>query len=223
MSSEGRGHKQLADQPELYGVADTQVHDAWTELLKRYPAHCFATLTFRRERYFTDKSGNVQAINRTGHNGSVHPEMAGKAFRLLVSRINRRIYGAGWHRKPHAGCQWAYGQEFHKDGRLHLHALLSAPTDDLNQLISRYEFHEWWYREFGRNQIEQPRSQAEVASYVSKYVTKGGVIEFSRNFGAWIPPRPAYAITPQQTALPVAAPATPLAPRQMQSTTGSTP
>lgn len=203
MPGDGHGHKDLPDQPELYAERDTRVHDAYSELLCRYPAHCFATLTFRRERYVTDKhTGLVRAINRTGHNGSVHPEVAGKAFRLLVSKINREIYGPAWSKRPHGGLQWVYGQEFHKDGRLHLHGLLAAPTDDLNQLTSRYAWHEWWYREFGRNRIEQPRSQAEVAAYVSKYVTKGGAIEFSRNFGAWNPPRPAYMRQPQQTNLP---------------------
>lgn len=195
----GRGHVELLDQPELYGQADTRVRDGWADLLGRYPAHVFATLTFRPQKFWTDRhTGEVRALNRTGSNGSMHPEAADKAFRYFVSCINEQVYGQKWRRLSHRGIQWARGQEFHKDGRLHFHALLSAPTDDLNRLISRYAWHEWWYREFGRNQLEQPRSQRDVAEYVSKYVVKDGDVDFSGNFGAWTPPRPDYTAVPQQ-------------------------
>lgn len=197
------GHIDLPDQPELYGTSDTRVRDAWAELLQRYPAHVFATLTFRQERHYRDSTGNLRSVNRTGSNGSIHAEAADKAFRLFVSCINRELYGPKWGSRWHGGLQWARGTEFHKDGRLHFHALLAAPTDDLNQLTSRYQWHEWWYREFGRNQIEQPRSQRDVAGYVSKYVVKDGEVDFSKNFGAWQPPKPDYSARPvQQRDLP---------------------
>lgn len=197
-----QGHAQLPDQPELYGQADSSIRDAWAELLQRYPAHVFATLTFRPQKFWTDKhTGELQSRNRTGTNGSMHPEAADKAFRYFIRKVNEEIYGDKWFKRWHYGLQWARGQEFHKDGRLHFHALISAPTDDLNRLCSRYEWHEWWFREFGRNQIEQPRSQAQVAAYVSKYVVKDGDVDFSKNFGAWTPPRPDYGATPQQSHL----------------------
>ncbi len=190
------GHVDLPDQPELYGVPDTRIRDAWAELLKGYPAHWFATLTFRPQKFYTDKhTGEVRAIERTGSNGSIHGEAADKAFRYFVSCINREVYGRNWGQRPHGGIQWARGSEFHRDGRLHFHALLSAPTADLSQLASRYAWHEWWYREFGRNQIEQPRSQHDVASYVSKYVVKDGEVDFSPNFGDWKPPKLDYTRT----------------------------
>lgn len=169
------------------------IADAWAEFLRRYPAHVFATLTFRKERFYTDSTGQRVAVNRTGSNGSMHPESADKAFRFFVSSINREVYGRDWGKRWHRGIQWARGQEFHKDGRLHFHALLSAPTDDLNKLISRYRWHEFWFKEFGRNQIEQPRSQRDVSLYVSKYVAKGGSVDFSPNFGAWMPPKPDFS------------------------------
>lgn len=186
----------------MHEQADPAIAEAWCGFLRRYPAHVFATLTFRREKFYTDSTGKVQAINRTGSNGSMHPEAADKAFRFFISNINRELYGRDWSKRWHGGLQWARGQEFHKDGRLHFHALLSAPTGDLNHLISRYHWHEWWYREFGRNQIEQPRSQRDVAQYVSKYVSKGGDVDFSKNFGKWVPPRPDYSVRPQQSDLP---------------------
>ena len=198
------GHVDLPDQPELYGTPDTLVGDAWADFLRRYPAHVFATLTFRREKWFTDKhTGAVRAVNRTGSNGSMHPEAADKAFRFFVSSINREIYSRDWGRKPHRGIQWVRGQEFHKDGCLHFHALLSAPTDDLNNLFSRYRWHEWWYREFGRNQLERPRSQRDVAAYVSKYVVKDGAVDFSPNFGAWQPPKQAFGSPDTTPSFPV--------------------
>ncbi len=131
----------------------------------------------------------------------MHEEAADKAFRYFVSCLNRSVYGPKWATRWHGGVQWARGQEFHRDGRLHFHAVAAAPTDDLNRISSRYEWHEWWYREFGRNRIEAPRSQADITGYVSKYVTKGGTVDFSRNFGAWAPPPIDYTRRPEQDAL----------------------
>lgn len=159
----------------------------YAELLRRTPWQQFWTLTFR--------------VSKAGRFGGMHGEAADKAFRYFVSCINRELYGPKWSTKWHRGIQWARGQEFHRDGRLHFHAVAAAPNDDLNRLISRYEWHEFWYREFGRNQIEAPRSQADITGYVSKYVTKGGEVDFSKNFGAWKPPPIDYTARPEQDAL----------------------
>lgn len=197
----GSGHADLLDQPELYGVADTRVRDAWSELLGRHAAHCFATLTFRPQRYYRDRAtGLVRFADRTGNNGSVHPEAADKAFRVFVSKINGAIWGRSWSKRWHGGVQWIRGSEFHRDGRLHFHALLSAPTDDLWRLTSLRPHHRWWLEEFGFNRLERPRSQRDVQSYVADYVVKDGLLDFSRNFGAWQPPRLDYTAVPQQSA-----------------------
>ncbi len=196
------GHKELQEQPELYGTVDTRAADAWASVLERYPVHVFATLTFRPNRWITDKyTGATIEIPRAGARGGMHPEAADKAFRFFISSINRELYGANWGKRWHGGVQWGRGQEFHKDGRLHFHAVLASANNDLNKLISRYDWHEWWYRQFGRNQLEVPQSQQDVARYVSKYVTKGGEIDFSKNFGAWIPPQPSFEATPRQSDL----------------------
>lgn len=157
---------------------------AYAELLQRIPWQQFWTLTFRADQ--------------VGRTGGVHPEKADKAFRFFVSCINRQVYGPAWSKRPHRGIQWARGQEFHKDGRIHFHAVAAAPTDDLNRLVSRYEWHEFWFREFGRNRIEAPRSQVDITGYVSKYVAKGGEVDTSRNFGAWLPPPIDYTRRPVQ-------------------------
>ena len=180
------------------------VANGYASLLNRVPWHQFWTLTFRADR--------------GGRTGGMHAEAADKAFRFFVSSINRELYGANWSRRWHGGIQWARGQEFHRDGRLHFHAVASAPTDDLNRIISRYQWHEFWYREFGRNRIEAPRSQLDITGYVSKYVTKDGEVDFSENFGAWAPPPIDYSIRPEQDALIAGEPATPRSPGgQMQA------
>lgn len=159
----------------------------YAELLRRVPWQQFWTLTFR--------------ISKAGRGGGVHGESADKAFRFFVSCINRELYGPKWSTRWHRGIQWARGQEFHRDGRLHFHAVAAAPDGDLNRRMSRYQWHEFWYREFGRNRIEAPRSQADITGYVSKYVTKGGEVDFSKNFGAWMPPPIDFTASPEQHAL----------------------
>jgi hypothetical protein len=67
---------------------------------------------------------------------------------------------------------------------LHYHAVIAASDCDLNKVASRYHWHEFWFREFGRNQLERPSSQDDVVGYVSKYVAKVGVVDVSRNFDA---------------------------------------
>lgn len=166
-----------------------RVAESYADLLQRVAWQQFWTLTFR--------------VSKAGRSGGVHEEAADKAFRYFVSCINRSVYGPKWSTRWHGGIQWARGQEFHKDGRLHFHAVAAAPTDDLNRLINRYEWHEFWYREFGRNRIEAPRSQCDVTGYLSKYVTKDGSVDFSRNFGAWTPPPIDYTQRPEQDTFPV--------------------
>lgn len=148
--------------------------DAYAGFIGRIPWQWFCTLTFRP--------------HLAGRTGGVHPESADKAFRFFISSINRELYGANWSKRHHGGLQWVRGTELHKDGRLHFHAVVSAHGADINSLASRYAWHEFWYKHFGRNQIEEPRSQDEICGYVAKYVTKDGVIDFSKNFGAWVPP-----------------------------------
>lgn len=176
-SDRASAHVELPDQPELYGVRDTRERDAYAELLAREPWHWFATLTFRRDHQRAS--------------GGMHPEKADKAFRWWLRNLNEHLYGKYWMRSERAqgGVVWARGQEFHKDGKVHFHAVLAAPDRDLDKCCSRYEWHERWYRDNGRNQIEPPRSQEDVLGYVSKYVTKDGEVDFSHNFGTARPPR----------------------------------
>jgi hypothetical protein len=166
-----------------------EVAAAYSDLLSREPWHWFATLTFSPTKKITDKWTQKRVdVDRFHPLRGMHLEAADKAFRWWVFELNKRLYGGNWRRNPHGGVVWARGQEFHKSGRVHFHAVMAAPDGDLNRLASRYHWHELWYREFGRNQIEYPRSQDDVLGYVSKYVTKGGEVDFSQNFGKAQPP-----------------------------------
>lgn len=163
------------------------VAEGWAEFLGRVPWQLFGTHTFR--------------VHHAGRTGGVHPEKAAKAFRWWVQRINAELYGRHWGRRWHRGLQWAVGQEFHKDGRLHLHSVIAAPTGDLYRLVRFSEWHELWRTEFGNNRLERPRSREDVSRYLAKYVSKDGEVDVSENFGAWLPPPIVYEVTPGQRAL----------------------
>ncbi len=169
---------------------DDPVAQAYVELLAREPWHWFVTLTFSPQKNVRDKwTGELRKVDRFHPIHGMHLEAANKAFRYLVRSINENLYGKRWMRVPHGGLVWARGQEFHRSGKVHFHALFAAPDVDLNTATSRYYWHEFWYREFGRNQIERPRDQDDVLGYVSKYVTQEGEVDFSPNFGQARPPQ----------------------------------
>lgn len=162
---------------------------AYADMLTRRPWHWFVTLTFRPDQERTS--------------GGIHPEKADKAFRVLVSKVNRHCFGVRWYKRPDGGLIWARGQEFHKSGRIHFHAVMAAPEADLNALTRRMDWVDWWWREFGIARIERPTSQEDVAGYVSKYVTKGGEVDFSPNFGRYIPPALEFRDAPSPRATSV--------------------
>lgn len=167
-----------------------RVASGYVDLLSREPWHWFATLTFSPEKRVRDKwTGELRKVDRFHPIHGMHLEAANKAIRWFNFEINKSLYGKSWRRVPHGGVVWARGQEFHQSGKVHFHCLYAAPDVDLNACTSRYHWHEVWYREFGRNQIERPRDQDDVLSYVSKYVTKGGEVDFSANFGQARPPQ----------------------------------
>jgi hypothetical protein len=164
--------------------ASDAIASGYAEMLSREHWPWFATLTFSPTKTITDKySGKLRQVDRFHPLRGMHLEAADKAFRWWIARINESLYGKRWMRTPQGGVIWARGEEFHKSGKVHFHAVMAAADGDLNRLVSRYHCHELWFREFGRNQIEQPVDQKDVTSYVSKYVAKGGEVDFSHNFG----------------------------------------
>lgn len=155
----------------MWGSAESE---AYAELLGRQAWHWFITLTFRP--------------NQESRSGGMHPEKADKAFRVLISKINRELHGVRWYKRYDTQLVWARGQEFHKSGRIHFHAVVAHPTNDLNTLTRRMHWVDWWWQEFGIARIERPQSQDDICRYVSKYVVKDGEVDFSPSFGRVVPP-----------------------------------
>lgn len=133
---------------------------AWRDFLARFPMQWFCTFTF------TD---------------SVHPERAGKLFRLLVRRLNRHLYGSHHERRGLQGVFWVLASEYQKRGVLHFHALIGDVTD-LNARARRLDWMDRWLElgpPAGYARIEAIDSQDAVRAYTTKYVTKGGQIDLS--------------------------------------------
>lgn len=106
----------------------------------------------------------------------------------------RTRYGGPWvcryrSRKPDALPVWIVGAEPHRNERLHMHALVSF--GELLGEAHRTLGWELWTRGKHRGRgaiarIEPPRSQDQVASYVSKYIVKDGELTWSDTFGQYV-------------------------------------
>ena len=166
--------RRLAENWQAYYEQLDRPRRAWADLLLRHEWHQFWTLTFR--------------AHCESAAGGVHPEAADKAFRFFVSNINRELHGPRWAKKEHGGVVWARGQEFHRSGRIHFHAVAAHPEADLNSLMRRLSWMDFWFKHYGIARIEPPDSQGDVAGYICKYATKGGEVDLSPNFGRKQPP-----------------------------------
>ena len=101
--------------PEAVRVRMSLLRDAWAGLLSRHRWQCFMTLTFDRNEF----------VMRLGQ----HPERAERVFRLLVRHLNETLYGRRWMSKARCGgVVWALAKEAHKDGAVHFHVLVTAPS-----------------------------------------------------------------------------------------------
>lgn len=160
-------HQRIADDlRKLRGVGD--LPGAWALLLSVCKWQWFMHFTFKP--------------SLTTKHGGVHPERADKAFRYFISSLNRDLYGPNWSRNRVGGVVWARGQEWHKDGRIHFHAVAAAVNGDLNKLAMRWRWMQFWDAQFGICRITPPESQQNCLDYITKYVAKGGEVDFSRNF-----------------------------------------
>lgn len=161
-----------------------RVREAYAEFICRYFYDAFATLTWSkpagREQVLRDFKtwlstwmGNV-AVSR------------GLARWVETSGSQAARLRGHWPnqtRKGHQCVVWVLGIEPHKSGRLHAHALLVFP--ECFGEVKRKEGWELWKAWHGWSRIEEPRSQSEVGSYVSKYVVKDrSELVFSPSFGA---------------------------------------
>ena len=140
---------------------EQQLRDAWVIFLSVYTFQWFATFTFET---------------------NVHPEAALKRWRFFINQLNRALYGRRWQKKEHGGVYWILGIERQKRGVIHFHALMGA-VNDLNEIASRLSCMDYWNELAGFARIEAIRSNEAALRYVTKYVVKGGDIEFSKNLG----------------------------------------
>lgn len=136
---------------------------AWSAFLAQFEWQWFATFTFR---------------------DPPHPEGADKKWRVWVNLLNRSLYGRHWSRSPGRGVYWVRALERTKADVLHYHALL-GDAEDLNARARRLTWMDEWNRLAGYAKIEVPRGSQFVASYVSKYVTKGGEIDCSESLKSY--------------------------------------
>ena len=136
------------------------LHRGWITFLQRYEWQWFCTLTFR---------------------DMVHPEAADKRFRTLISKLNRKLFGPRWSKKPNETVIWARGIEYQKRDVLHFHALIGCQNINLDCYTDRRHWADEWNDMAGFARIEKIKSAKDAARYVTKYVTKGGQIDLSPN------------------------------------------
>ena len=134
----------------------SELRHAWVSMFQPYPWQVFLTLTFDRKRIAPSYS--------------VLPHSADKAFRGLVLFFNQRLYGPRYRRKTkHKGVFWVRVAEAHRDGVLHFHAVLHAPSGPMPEDLIRAA-EEWWKGQFGMARAEVPRSREDVLRYLTKHV-----------------------------------------------------
>lgn len=145
--------------------------DGWAELLARFRWDWFLTLTFRDH---------------------IHPEAADKRFRYFASKLNRTLFGPRWHTKPSTAIYWCRGLELQRRGVVHFHALMGCRAKELNHHALRQYWANAWRDMAGFARIERVRSASDAASYLTKYVSKGGEIDLSANLASQDDQRPLW-------------------------------
>lgn len=150
----------------LTGDWRQDARDAYSDFLRPYEFQWFCTFTFK---------------------DSIHPEAADKSFRVWLNILNRQLFGQRWGKRAPGGVMWCRALEYQKRGVIHYHALVSGiPSMGRAHLIGlASQYQAVWLHDMGCGfaRIDVIRdSQMAVRNYVTKYVAKGGELDFSRNF-----------------------------------------
>lgn len=113
-----------------------------------------------------------------------HPEKVEKDLRWIMLQGSKLLHGNHYERRNHVGLQYIAGLEPQKSGRLHAHAVIGDPDVDI--MAATVEMSQFRGAlcaiaddRCGFAKLLAPRNQADVDSYVSKYVVKGGEIILS--------------------------------------------
>ena len=135
-----------------WSTIETEAHrGAWERFLSPWPWSWFCTMTFK---------------------AAPHPEEADKAWRLWMSKQNRKVYGPRWSQR--GGLHWVRATELQKRGAIHFHALIGGTGLFAQRRLSAMDE---WGRIQGFARIEEPDSEAAVRAYCAKYVSKDGTID----------------------------------------------
>ena len=161
-----------------------EIRSQYADWLSTYAWSFFVTLTFkeRDKRWNPDRSRMALGM---------HPEEAHKRFSQMMHHLNRFQFGKWYHKHPDRGVKWVLAQEFHKSGRVHFHALMGDDLDftgvlgesasDAEEAKERF-INEgrsvWDHNGFSRWDRIRNKQKA-AAAYVSKYVTKDGLLTIS--------------------------------------------
>ncbi len=146
------------------------LRESWAEWLSQRPWDLFLTLT---------------SEHRT------HPEALHKRFCWYRNQMSDELYGRSVTRRCNP-IEFVNGIERHKSGFPHSHALLRLPNVDLAER-SQFSLADWQQRMSktgGWAWLSRPRDQADVTSYVTKYVTKDGELVLSDNLSPAVDPLP---------------------------------
>ena len=104
----------------------------------------------------------------------VHPEKANRLWRVWISIMNRRLYGHRWW-KHGKGLYWCRVTELQQRGAIHFHGLLGGDRADT---LDSSRWAAEWFRLAGIARMEKPNSKDAVQNYVTKYIVRGGEIDF---------------------------------------------
>ena len=156
----------------------SNVRPAWTEWLSQRPWDLFLTLT---------------SEHRT------HPEALHKRFCWYRNKMSDELYGRAVTRRRNP-IEFVNGIERHKSGFPHSHALLRTPDVDLSEpgQFSLAHWQKFMSETGGWCWLSRPRDQADVTSYVTKYVTKDGELVLSDNLSPAFDPNPPLKLTTSQ-------------------------
>ena len=134
---------------------------AWTDWLSQRPWDLFLTLTSE---------------------GRTHPEALHKRWCWYRNQISTELYGRSRTRKRNP-IEYVAGIERHKSWNPHSHLLIRLPGVNVDDR-DRFSIADWQKRisaTGGWCWLSRPRDQADVTSYVTKYVTKDGELVLSAN------------------------------------------
>jgi hypothetical protein len=130
---------------------------AWADYLNSFPWDIFLTLTSEEP---------------------IHPESLDKLSNQIVHRINRKVYGQRYYKRPHTGVLVAKAVEMQKRDVLHSHMLIAGVPES----FYRKDLWEYiWKKKGCVNRIEPYDKRLGAGHYLSKYVSKEANIEMYGN------------------------------------------